>query len=518
MAAAAAHEMGDEAVLREIIGSARVAEPTGAEHRVTVVLLCGFMEADPSRLVRWFQRLVEHEVSLETVRLVGLAAPKRSITCYDGWQTPGWFDYITETYDTEDVIDETHFAQSRRLLTQIVDAEVARLGGNPDRLVLLGFSQGGNMAYDVALSYPAQLGGLIARRTSLRNESQLGTNRTLPITHFHGEEDDGIGCNRAQAGIARLHAAGFTHVALHTQPGLNHVDYSTKEMEVYAAFLTSLFPHLSTAEAPAANYRRRVAPASDHLGVSHAAGPAAGPDFNAATKRSKTGQYRWLVGFAGLRRLLVALWRLLLAFVRHLKWNRRTRVADSDASGTMSGSPVPFVVSNVDAQGFQLPLTAADNRSKLLTMPVVDDGGTTSRELTVEGISWTKAAAADMAVRNARSAPSFALPTRGTATTKTLSEGMDGNYTDPNHPNGYRMLKLSADGASAIIVGNDDAKSGVTFTLHARVRGTSIEIDFTPKARRVGKLVGVWDGSGIVFADGNRWKKVPGLNEAFVLF
>jgi hypothetical protein len=95
---------------------------------------------------------------------------------------------------------------------------------------------------------------------------------------------------------------------------------------------------------------------------------------------------------------------------------------------------------------------------------------------------------------------------------------MDGNYTDPNHPNGYRMLKISADGASAIIVGNDDAKTGVAFTLHARVRGTSIEIDFSPKAPRVGKLVGVWDGSGIVFADGNRWAKVPGLNEAFVLF
>ena len=94
---------------------------------------------------------------------------------------------------------------------------------------------------------------------------------------------------------------------------------------------------------------------------------------------------------------------------------------------------------------------------------------------------------------------------------------MDGNYIDPNHPNGFRMLKLSNDG-TVTIVGNDDAKTGVVFKLHGRVIGTSIEIDFTPKAPRVGKLAGVWDGSGIVFADGNRWTKVPGLNEAFVLF
>ena len=207
MAAAAARAappaaLGDEAALQEIIGKARVSEPT-VEHRVTVVLLCGFMEADPTRLVRWFQRLSEHGVRFEAVRLVGLAAPKRQITCFDKWETPAWFDYITETYNTEDIIDETQLAQSRRLLTQIIDAEVARLGGRSDRVVLLGFSQGGNMAYDVALSYPAQLGGLIARRTSLRNESQLGSHYALPITHFHGEDDDGIGCNRGEAGVAR---------------------------------------------------------------------------------------------------------------------------------------------------------------------------------------------------------------------------------------------------------------------------------------------------------------------------
>jgi hypothetical protein len=46
----------------------------------------------------------------------------------------------------------------------------------------------------------------------------------------------------------------------------------------------------------------------------------------------------------------------------------------------------------------------------------------------------------------------------------------------------------------------------------------TIEIDFSPKAPRVGKLMAVWDGSGLQFSDGNRWPKVKGLNDALVLF
>ena len=183
-------------------------------------------------------------MSFDTVRLVGTTAPERRITCYDGWRAAAWFDYIDEQFEVEDIIDEEHLAQSRRVLSKIIDAEVAKLGGDASKLVVLGFSQGGNMAYDVALSYPQQLGGVMARRTSLRLESALGTHKSLPMVHFHGEEDDGIGCGRGKAGVARLQAAGFTNVELHVEPGLNHVDFSKNEMEAFGAFLTGLFPHL----------------------------------------------------------------------------------------------------------------------------------------------------------------------------------------------------------------------------------------------------------------------------------
>ena len=206
-AAALSELVAAVAIAEEILDTnIRVVEPT-ATHEVTIILLPGFTGSG-ERLVTWFKRLEEFGVSLDSVQIVATTAPVRPISCYDGWRAPGWFDYIDEQFDTEDIIDESQLKQSREILTKLVDAEVEKLGGDASKVLLLGFSQGGNMAYDVALSYPQQLAGLIARRTSLRNESALGPHKRLPIVHFHGEDDDGIGWDRGKAGVARLQAAG----------------------------------------------------------------------------------------------------------------------------------------------------------------------------------------------------------------------------------------------------------------------------------------------------------------------
>ena len=47
--------------------------------------------------------------------------------------------------------------------------------------------------------------------------------------------------------MARLQAAGFSKAVLHTEPGLNHTDFSETEMKLYAAFVVQLFPQLKEA-------------------------------------------------------------------------------------------------------------------------------------------------------------------------------------------------------------------------------------------------------------------------------
>ena len=229
----------DDEIEEAIRASMCVAEPT-AEHRISILLLPGFTAKSGKPLMQWFQRVQGYGISLQHVRLVAFAPPVRNITCYDGWSTNAWFDYIDEQFDVEDIIDVAQLAQCRRILSKVVHEE-AKLVQGAKNLIVLGFSQGGNVAYDIALGHCERLGGLIARRTSLRNESSLGTHKSLPILHFHGTEDDSIGCCRGESGITRLRAAGFTDVILQVERGLNHVDFSDKEMNTIADFLCSLF-------------------------------------------------------------------------------------------------------------------------------------------------------------------------------------------------------------------------------------------------------------------------------------
>ena len=145
----------------------------------------------------------------------------------------------------------------------------------------------------------------------------------------------------------RLKAAGFRNVALNTQPGLNHVSYSAKEMELNAAFLISLFPFLSI---------------DSNLG----------PRSNGAVK---TGWLRWLIGLVDMRWVVVALWNSVRALARTLLWKRPAQKQGTVESGSAVRTTPPVV-------------TAA---------------------LTSAGTDWAKAAAADMARRNAPpSAPSSA--------------------------------------------------------------------------------------------------------------
>ena len=177
-----------------------------------------------------------------------------------------------------------------------------------------------------------------------------------------------------------LRAAGFTNVALNTQPGLNHVSYSAKEMELNAAFLLSLFPSLSINGTPgrradaalkAGWFRWLLSLCASlcltlSLSVSH------------CVSRCISGWFRWLLGLVDVRWLAVALWNYMRStLARTLPRRRQAQRPGAVASGSAVPSTPPVA-------------TAA---------------------LTAEGTDWAKAAAADMARRNAPpSAPPSAPP------------------------------------------------------------------------------------------------------------
>ena len=98
--------------------------------------------------------------------------------------------------------------------------------------------------------------------------------------------------------------------------------------------------------------------------------------------------------------------------------------------------------------------------------------------------------------------------------TATPADGIEGRYSDPNHPSGFRTVVVSTrahgDDLSSIvtIAGNDNAPAGVEWTLFGRLRIESdtilLTVDFSPKGGPA-NAVALYDGSGLQFTDGNRW-------------
>jgi phospholipase/carboxylesterase len=90
-----------------------------------------------------------------------------------------------------------------------LDDCLAHYAIDPTRLAVLGFSQGGVMAYSLALTDPRRFAGLAALSTWLPRELTPRLNisaslETLPTLVQHGTQDPQIEVDRARDSVERL--------------------------------------------------------------------------------------------------------------------------------------------------------------------------------------------------------------------------------------------------------------------------------------------------------------------------
>ncbi len=83
---------------------------------------------------------------------------------------------------------------------------------------------------------------------------------------------------------------------------------------------------------------------------------------------------------------------------------------------------------------------------------------------------------------------------------------VEGKYSDPNHPKGYRLVTVT-DSGDLKIEGNDSSTTGVQWTLVGKMNGEDLVIDFSPKGGPK-DLPGKFVGDGITFPDGNKWPQL----------
>lgn len=127
------------------------------------------------------------------VRFIFPHAPFIPVTCNGGYVMRAWYDIVSLGRDSRR-IDAAGIVGARQAIRRLIARENRR--GVPSRnIFLIGFSQGGAVAYTTALTHPERLAGAIALSTYLPSPELVAAeasaaNRDLPILAAHGVDDE----------------------------------------------------------------------------------------------------------------------------------------------------------------------------------------------------------------------------------------------------------------------------------------------------------------------------------------
>lgn len=123
------------------------------------------------------------------VRFIFPNAPSIPVTINGGYVMPAWYDITEINIDRK--IDATQLIASAEQVRLLIDREIDR-GIPSHRIVIAGFSQGGAVAYQAALTYMQPLAGLLCMSTYFATRQTItpnSANRKLPIFICHGTAD-----------------------------------------------------------------------------------------------------------------------------------------------------------------------------------------------------------------------------------------------------------------------------------------------------------------------------------------
>ncbi|WP_367103481.1 alpha/beta hydrolase [uncultured Psychrobacter sp.] len=123
------------------------------------------------------------------VRFIFPHAPNRPVTINGGMVMPAWYDILEMSLERK--VDTAQIEQSSQQIRDLITREIER-GVKPEHIVIAGFSQGGAVAYHVALGYEQRLAGLMALSTYFATNDDIhyhSANKDIPILIEHGTHD-----------------------------------------------------------------------------------------------------------------------------------------------------------------------------------------------------------------------------------------------------------------------------------------------------------------------------------------
>ncbi|CAE8664606.1 unnamed protein product [Polarella glacialis] len=151
------------------------------------------------------------------------------IIAYSGEESLGWYNYTTD-HDgkKEDEFEQTSFDDNLARIHQLLDEEIAALGGDSRRVLIGGSSQGCAMAVHAALTYKggplAGIGGAMGHvLSSTPIPEGWVAEKGCPIFVYIGLADDTMPLSWVEPAWNRLKEAGGD-VRLVTEEGVDHGD------------------------------------------------------------------------------------------------------------------------------------------------------------------------------------------------------------------------------------------------------------------------------------------------------
>jgi len=123
------------------------------------------------------------------VRFIFPHAPNLPVTINGGMTMPAWYDI--KAMDIDRIVDTDQLMESARAVGKLIDREIER-GIRSENIVIAGFSQGGAVAYELGLTYPKRLAGILALSTyfaTAKTVKPAEANSAIPINIYHGTSD-----------------------------------------------------------------------------------------------------------------------------------------------------------------------------------------------------------------------------------------------------------------------------------------------------------------------------------------
>ncbi len=158
-----------------------------------------------------FDDVIPH-LDAPSARFVFPAAPIRPVTVNGGLVMPAWYDIIS--FDDPPLREDAPSVRhAEGLVSSLLKAEVAR-GTPAERIVIMGFSQGGAMALHNGLRHPEKLAGIAVLSgylllPDLFDEERHSANADTPILCCHGSLDPVVPLTLGKRAHETVSAAGY---------------------------------------------------------------------------------------------------------------------------------------------------------------------------------------------------------------------------------------------------------------------------------------------------------------------